>query len=82
MVERDVCTFFVFRSEPGKIGVFPGGLSFDSFLLCLHVDLFESGYLYHDTVVMAMDRFKKQDMLTFLKAANGVSTMPIFSSTG
>ena len=82
MVERDVCTFSVFRSEPGKIGAFPGGLSFDSFLLCLHVDLFESGYLYHDTVVMAMDRFKKQDMLTFLKAANGVSTMPIFSSTG
>lgn len=82
MVERDVCTFSVFRSEPGKIGVFPGGLSFGSFLLCLHVDLFESGYLYHDTVVMAMDRFKKQDMLTFLKAANGVSTMPIFSSTG
>ena len=48
----------------------------------LMVDLFESGYLYHDTVVMAMGRFKKQDMLTFLKAVNGVSTMPIFSSTG
>lgn len=42
----------------------------------------KAAILCHAAVVMAMGRFKKQEMLTFLKAANGVSRMPIFSSTG
>lgn len=42
----------------------------------------KAAMLYYVTEVMAMGRFKKQDMLTFLKAANGASTMPIFSNTG
>ena len=50
---------------------------------CVYMLIYlKAAVLYHDTVVMAMGRFKKQDMLTFLKAVNGVSTMPIFSSTG
>lgn len=50
---------------------------------CVYMLIYlKAAILCHDTVVMAMDRFKKHDMLTFLKAANGVSTMPIFSSTG
>ena len=50
---------------------------------CVYMLIYlKAAILCHDTVVMAMDRFKKQDMLTFLKAANGVSTMPTFSRTG
>ena len=45
---------------------------------CVYMLIYlKAAILCHATVVMAMDRFKKQDMLTFLKAANGVSTMPL-----